>query len=102
MSKVWKGGSTFLSAAPGDCELYFNCALSCFGYRVFRLPTNDCLKAVIKRICFASSIVQADSFACLDYLPESDSLRRDTTIGRARKGVDWMMSRPVQNLLQGK
>jgi|688.fasta_scaffold201250_2 hypothetical protein len=90
MSKVWKRGSTFLSAAPGDYELYFNCALACFGYRVFRLPTNVCLKAVIKRICFAPSIVQADSFACLDYLPASDSLRRDTKIGRARKGVDWM------------
>jgi len=49
MSRASKRGSTFSNDAQHDCELCLDCALPCFGYLAFRLPTNACLKEAIKK-----------------------------------------------------
>lgn len=61
MSKTSKRGSTFSSDAQHEQELCFDCASSCFAYRAFRLPIDDCLKGAISRNFLASLIARLAS-----------------------------------------
>ena len=52
MSRASKGGSTFSSGALHDYELYFDCALSCFGY-LASLP----ITSRIRCFCYPSRLL---------------------------------------------